>query len=112
MLVRFAIYLLATIFAFQGGKHLGEMSGPGRLAANDGTTASTMRQVSEPPPCPEVNEIIVEEPCPSDSQTLHPGQGPGKGIAKAYISNEQILNLFYFGIHYLIHSETTTQRAK
>ena len=86
MLVRVAIYVLGTIFAFQAGMYLGEMSGPGRLTPKDRTSAATAMtyndmQTFEPPPCPEVTEVVVEEPCPSSTQGHRPIYGPGEKIA-------------------------------
>ena len=83
MLVRVAIYILATLFVFQTGTYWGEMSRPGQMTANEAATAFATRnsQVGtlEVPPCPDVKEIVLEEPCPSSRQGAqhYPRYGPG-----------------------------------
>ena len=104
MILRVAIYVLATMFSFQTGIYLGKLSGPGRMTESDGMTTLTSRsnqlETLESPPCPQDEEIILEEPCPSSGLggQHYPRYGPGKGTCYADISCRSYQSPFIFSV--------------
>ena len=69
MLVRVALYVLATVGAYQAGVYLGKLSRPSVNEDVMGTLAlrSRLHTNTQPPaPCPEhtdMQEVVMEEPC-------------------------------------------------